>query len=313
MKENRKKISMSTPGSTTTMAIHSMDEGAILEVLSQHGLISPEQKQDVIRLNHETGMPPGQILVRKRILKEKQLYKFICKDLGMNPTKPYSTRSFTISGLTVSKFRTSGDFYGIFPMADGRIALTLSDVSGKGLEAGILAILLGNLLREGIQMQNIVPNAIMKKINLASRTFFGVDQFATFVVMLLDLYSGTVEYCAAGSPPILVYRRKEGIVEEIDQRNIPVGIYEDFQFKGNALNLDKGDMLLAYTDGAFEARGIRGEMYGVPRLKNAMLKLRNKKLTRILTGLKSDMRRYSFFRGLADDTTYLAIERHKKR
>lgn len=290
-----------------------MDEVAILGVLSEHKLITPEQKQEVVQIHNETGRPPGKILIQKRILNEKQLYRFICKDLGMNPSKTYSTRSFTLGGITVSKFRTGGDFYGIFPMADGRIAMTLSDVSGKGLEAGILAILLGNLLREGIQMQNIVPNAIMKKINLASRSFFGNDQFATFVVMLLDLYSGTVEYCAAGSPPILVYRNKEQIVEEIDQRNIPVGIYEDFQFKGNSLNLDKGDFLLAYTDGAYEARGWRGDMYGVERLRAAVLRHREKKLLRMLTGLKKDMRRFSFPRGLADDTTYLAILRHKKR
>ncbi|MEQ8351649.1 MAG: PP2C family protein-serine/threonine phosphatase [Leptospiraceae bacterium] len=303
----------SSIGSNRATAIRSLDEIAILEVLTDHGLITPEKKQEVVDLYNETGKPPGHILVRKRILQEKHLYKFICKDLGMNPTRPYSTRSYTIAGLTVPKFRTSGDFYGIFPMSDGRIALTLSDVSGKGLEAGILAILLGNLLREGIRMQNIVPNAIMKKINLASRSFFGEDQFATFVVMLLDLYSGTVEYCAAGSPPILVYRHKEGIIEELDQRNIPVGIYEDFQFKGNSLNLDKGDMLLAYTDGAFESRGLRGDMYGVHRLKNAFLRLKDKKLSRLLSGLKSDMRRFSLLRGLADDTTYLSIVRHRKR
>ena len=294
-------------------AVRNLDEVAILGVLLDHGLITSDQKEDVVRIYNETGQPPGNILIRKKILNEKQLHKFICRDLGMNPTKPYLTRSYTISGLTVSKFRTGGDFFGVFPMANGRIALTLSDVSGKGLEAGILAILLGNLLREGIQMQNMVPNAIMKKINWASRSFFGVDQFATFVVMLLDLYSGTVEYCAAGSPPLLVYRHRDQYVEEMDQRNIPVGIYDDFQFRGNSLNLDKGDMLLAYTDGAFEARGIRGEMYGVDRLKAAIMKLKNRKLGRLLTGLKGDMRRYSFLRGLADDTTYLAIERHKKR
>ena len=290
-----------------------LDEVAILGVLSDHKLITPAQKQEVIDLHNETGTPPGQILIRKRILNEKALYKFICKDLGMNPDKPYGTRSFTIAGLTISRFKTSGDFYGIFPMAHGRIAVTLSDVSGKGLEAGILAILLANLLREGIQMQNIVPNAIMKRINLASWNFFGADQFATFVVMVLDLYSGTVEYCAAGSPPLLVYRHRDQYVEEVDQRNIPVGIYDDFQFKGNRLNLEKGDMLLAYTDGAFEARGISGDMYGVPRLKHALMRFKDRKLSRLLSGLKGDMRRFSFFRGLADDTSYVAIVRHGKR
>lgn len=291
----------------------SMHPRYILNLLRDYGLLTDADAGRVLKIHEETDAPPGQILIHEKLIKEKQLFKLISSDLGMNTTGVFEDRNYEISAKSIARFGVNGDFYGLFQIDPGRIVLTLCDVSGKGLEAGILAILLAQLLREDIHMKSFVPKAIMKKINVASANFFGADQFATFIVMMIDMYSGTVEYSAAGAPPILHYRFREHEVWEIDQRNIPIGIDRDFQFKGSLLALEKGDILLMFTDGAFEAQNRKGEFYGLDRIRSNLLHIYTRDAGKVVKYLMRLMRRFSLFKGLADDTTYIAIKRRVKR
>ncbi|MBI3395070.1 MAG: serine/threonine-protein phosphatase [Spirochaetia bacterium] len=282
---------------------------SFLDVLIEHGLLSPENRARVEEIHRATGESHAQILVNEKILNEKQLYSFIQNRLGMNPQVLYSDRNFRVAGLTVPKFSVSGDFYGCFPLDEGRIAITLSDVSGKGLEAGILAIVLANLLRNSIRMKNTIPSTIMRKINGLSKEFFGDAQFATFMVLIMDVQSSTVEFCCAGTPPILIYRQREKIVEEMEVTGIPIGIFNDFLFTGRRAQLNRGDVILLYTDGAYEAQNWKGEFYGLERVKRSLQRNGRKPADRILNALKRELRLFSAFKGLNDDTTFIVIKK----
>ncbi|HMW58790.1 MAG: serine/threonine-protein phosphatase [Leptospirales bacterium] len=286
-----------------------MDEDHILTLLAEHALIREDQAARVKEIHASTGRPTGSILLSERFLDEKQLYAFICQDLGMNPASVYQDKFYEISGLTIPKFEVSGDFYGSFMLDEGRIALTLSDVSGKGIEAGLLAILLANILRTGVRMKNIIPSMILRKVNHASTRFFGEEQFATFIVLILDMHSGTVEFCCAGSPPILVYRRRENYVEQLEVKGIPVGIYDDFLFNGSRTSIEKGDVILMYTDGAYENQNFRNEYFGLRRVKDSLRKNSPRTARKIIHAIKREIKLFSMFRGLNDDTTFVSIKR----
>ncbi len=286
---------------------------SVLEILKDHRLISVEDADRVLNVSQETGNPIGRLLVDLKILNEKELYLFICNNLGMNPTFMYSDRRFDVAGLTIPKFQVSGDFFGYFPLEEGRIAITLSDVSGKGLEAGLLAIELANVLRESIRMKSVIPSVMMRKVNQISQEFFGAEQFATFIILILDMHSGTVEFCCAGSPPILVFRSREKIVEEMEVKGIPVGIYSDFLFNGGRCNLNTGDIMLLYSDGAYECQNVKGEFYGVERIKNNLVKSHTRSARGLLHKMRREIKFFSLFRGLNDDTTYIAIKKNRER
>ncbi len=288
-----------------------MELTGFLDVLVEHGLITKKDSEQVAALSEATGESAGEILVRSKFLNEKQLYSFIQNQLGMNPQVLYEDKKFSVAGLTVPKFSVSGDFYGAFPLDEGRVAITLSDVSGKGLEAGILAILLANLLRQSVRMSNTIPSTIMRKINLLSKEFFRAEQFATFIVMIVDFQTSTVEFCCAGSPPILVYRKQGGEVEELEVTGIPIGIFHDFLFTGRRCALNRGDVILLYTDGAYEAQNWKGEFYGIERIKKSFKRNVRKAADRLLLALKRELRLFSAFRGLNDDTTFIVIKKNE--
>lgn len=285
----------------------------VINILKDYGLIDAAQADrlfSLIQANPE--LPVGRLLINERMLNEKQLYRFICKNLGMNPNFIFSDRNYDIAGLTVPKFSVSGDFYGYFPLDEGRLAITLSDVSGKGLEAGLLAIELADLLKQSIKMKSVIPSTLMRKVNTISKEFFGEEQFATFIILILDMHSGTVEFCCAGSPPILVYRAREKRVEELDVKGIPVGIYSDFLFNGGRCNLATGDILLMYTDGAYEAESIKKQFYGIERIKKNLIRWSSKPTRKILSHFWRDLKIFTLFKGMNDDTTYIAIKKNRE-
>lgn len=281
----------------------------VLSIIHEYGLITEADVQEVLSRHQATGKSHGHILVESGILNEKQLYKFIVDELGMNPDFNYEDRKFNIAGLSIPRFQINGDFYGIFDLGEGKIAVTLSDVAGKGLEAGLLALRLAYLLRKEINLKTIVPATILNQINKASFEFFRSDKFATFIVFILDLYNGTAEYSCAGSPPILVYRHKQKAIESLEVAGIPIGILDDYNFPGRKLSLEKGDAVLFYTDGAYEVENLKGTMFGYDRIKEVFFKNATLPAKKIVQQILGKIKRFSFLKGLNDDTTFVAIRK----
>ncbi len=281
----------------------------LLEIIKEYGLITQKDIDHVLELEKDTGESHGRILVNSGILDEKSLYRFIVQDLGMNPDYNYEDRKFNIAGISIPHQKINGDFYGIFDLGEGKIVVTLSDVSGKGLEAGMLAIRLSYMLRKEINLKNIVPATILNRINRASMEFFRSDKFATFIVFILDLHRGTAEYSCAGNPPILVYRSKTREIESLEVAGIPIGILDDYSYPGRKLSLEKGDAVLFYTDGAYEVQNIRGTMFGYERIKDVFLRNASLSAAKMMKNILRKVKNYSFLRGLNDDTTFVAIRK----
>lgn len=290
-----------------------MHDSDILEVLFEYGLLPSDQHPEIIEKAKARNLPLGAFLVKNRFLSEKALYRFIVDDLGMNSSHTFKFRDYRIQGKTISKFRTNGDFFGIFPLPNSRVAVTLCDVAGKGIEAALLTLLLAKLLRGGIDMTSVLPASFMKKINQVSRAFFEIDRYSTFVLVIVDLLTGIVEYSAAGSPPIFRYDYKEDSVSELELPNIPIGIFDDFQFRGSRTDLNSGDSLLIFSDGAYEGENLRGKPYGIPRLKRMFKSLAQETTTKIFSQLIFNWRMHEIFKRQADDTTFVLIRRIRKK
>lgn len=282
----------------------------LLSIIQSYDILTEAQINHVLELQ-KTNESQGQALIRSGYLNEKSLYKFVRNNLKLNPDYNVTHKGYNIAGFTKPRYSVSGDFYGIFDLGEGRIAVTLSDVAGKGLEAGILAIRLSHMLEKerDINMRSIVPGTIIRRLNRTSYEIFTSDKFATFVVLILDTYNDTVEYSCAGSPPVLLYRAKTRTVEEMDVSGIPIGIERDFQYKGRSMGLSRGDTILLYTDGAYEAEDIFHRFYGFDRIKSNFLKHAGMPPRKMIRRMLQNVRYHSFFRGLNDDTTFVAIKK----
>jgi serine phosphatase RsbU (regulator of sigma subunit)/anti-sigma regulatory factor (Ser/Thr protein kinase) len=143
--------------------------------------------------------------------------------------------------------RVGGDFYDAFELPDGRIALTIGDVTGHGLEA---AVIMGEI-RQGLRaasFESAEPAAILDRAN---RLFVasGRTVFVTAIFGILDPVTGRFVYATAGHPSPFV--ASNGTVRRLPASGLPIGLRDD-EGVDFALRLHAPSTLVLFTDGLME-------------------------------------------------------------
>ncbi len=143
--------------------------------------------------------------------------------------------------------RVGGDFYDAFELPDGRVALTIGDVTGHGLEAAVIMGEIRQALRAA-SFESADPSAILDR---ASRLLIasGRSVFVTAIVGVLDPVTGRFAYSTAGHPPPLVDDGKE--LRRLPSAGLPIGL-RDEQGVDFALRLRAPCTLVMFTDGLME-------------------------------------------------------------
>lgn len=157
-----------------------------------------------------------------------------------------------------------GDFFQIVPKGkDGSSLIVFGDVTGKGLQAGMLVALIVGAIRSSAQHDNN-PQRILEALNeqLCER-----ESSSATCMVLRFLPDGTVELANAGQlPPYL-----NGTEMQIEGA-LPLGILPGMDFPVTTFCLEPGDSLLMMSDGVVEAQNERGELFGFERIEQMLRK-----------------------------------------
>ena len=168
-----------------------------------------------------------------------------------------------------------GDFLHVYSdERTGQIALTILDVSGHGLAAALTVNrLFGEL--ERICAENpdhVTPSLLMSGLNrYVNLVMSDHSLYATAACLLLDPRKKTLNWSVAGHPPPLL-RRQNSTVEDLECTSVILGALkpELFDPDEQSTSFQHGDVVLVYTDGAFESRNSHGEFFGIKRLRETM-------------------------------------------
>jgi serine phosphatase RsbU (regulator of sigma subunit) len=157
-----------------------------------------------------------------------------------------------------------GDFYDFVQLGSGEWAGVLADVSGKGISAALLSsMVLGALsmeFRSGAQ-----PQEVLCRVNqlLCERSL--PFQFVTLFLFLLNS-DGIGQFIGAGHTPAYLFRSATGKIEKLFSDSHFLGMFDTASYPSCAFRLDKGDILVVYSDGLTDAQNHRQEMFGEKRL-----------------------------------------------
>lgn len=172
---------------------------------------------------------------------------------------------FDIFGHMRPALEVAGDFFDVFKLGDGRLAVLIADVSGKGLAAALFAAQASALLRAHCHQTHEPDDAIhLANQVLCERNL--EDMFVTCILAVIVPETGAVAFVNAGhcSPVVL---RADGKVEQIITQPDPIlGIVSDFTWKRHHFNLAPGDRFLFYSDGFSEAQTQTGAMLGTEKV-----------------------------------------------
>ena len=204
---------------------------------------------------------------QERIRRELELGRQIQHD--MLPQAPLRLGLTEIKGVSVPAREVGGDFFNYFALADGRIALLVGDVSGKGVGAALLMANIQASLRTRLALgQDLAAIARELDVDIEGNTPGPV--YATLFVGILDPATRELRYVNAGHNPQYVLRTT-GALERMSSSGLPVGLLAGHGYAEARVQLGAGDLLFFYTDGCVEAENEAGEMFGAERLESLLV------------------------------------------
>src|ERR1700692_3592372 len=208
-----------------------------------------------------------------------------------------------VSGCNFPCLAVGGDYFDVFPIAEGRTAFLLADVSGKGLGAAIVTTMLQGAL-SGMTL-GTDPARVFNHVNRFLCDHSEVGRYATMFFGILD-EDGEMDYINAGHPsPFLI---RHGVVEEpFTEGSYPVGLVQDAEYVTARVKLEPGDTLILFSDGVTEAMDPGEELYGVPRLREVLTGQSDCALDKLQKSILESVENFSKGAHQADDLTLLIV------
>jgi sigma-B regulation protein RsbU (phosphoserine phosphatase) len=158
-----------------------------------------------------------------------------------------------------------GDFYDAFPVGPDEYCVAIGDVSGKGVPAALFMVRTMTLLRTELLKDQPIEEAL-GRLNVLLCQDNPTCMFATLIVGVLNKLTGVFHYVNAGHERIVFAEQGRSYRPLAPPRGIFVGIDPGARYEAASLTLEKGDLLLLYTDGVTEAMNPGRELYTLERL-----------------------------------------------
>ena len=200
-----------------------------------------------------------------------------------------------------------GDLFD-FTLRGDRLFFCIGDVCGKGIPAALVMAVTRSLFRSYVAAEHN-PERMVMHINAAMCDGNKNNMFVTMFIGELDLKTGQLVYCNAGHEPPLLFG--ETLVRLPADRQLPVGIFEDVEYKSREMQLAPRHSLLLFTDGLSEAMNGDGTLFGIERIMQAAQRLEDSDQTgpqQIVEGMTAAVHDYVGDAVQNDDLTLLAIK-----
>ncbi len=210
---------------------------------------------------------------------------------------------FAVSSVHTPCHAVGGDYLDVFPLDEDRTAILVADVSGKGLGAALLATMLQGALT-GMTL-GADPVRVIQQINRFLCEHAEVERYATMFFGILHA-NGELRYICAGHPSPLILHCGE-TAELVTHPCFPMGLMPDATFTAATKMLEDGDTIVLFSDGVTEALNPEQEMFGVPRLQDAIAAKGNAPLEQLQEAVLQSVGNFTRGASQSDDITLLLV------
>ncbi len=227
---------------------------------------------------------------------------------GLLANIPRSTEDVEVAHIYLSareRAQLGGDFLDFFTIEGVGAAFIIGDLSGHGLEAASDSLMLRSLFRGFMREDPSIINA-MERVNNVLDDEFDIGQFATALAVTYKL-SGELDIVNAGHPFPIICKSGEEKVCHIEDSDPALAIAKGSKYSSTSVNLEPGDVFVAFTDGILEARNLE-EVFGEERAMLSVERMRGESARAIAEHLVDDALRFSGGR-FTDDVAVLVLKR----
>ena len=224
----------------------------------------------------------------------------------LTPSVPSALGGLDAGAVLRPSTMVGGDFFDIVPMGE-RVAIAVGDVSGKGIPAALLMVMVRTLLRE-IARSLAEPAEVLTRLNASLCRDMPPSMFVTMVLAVVAPDQvGRVALASAGHPePILV--RKGMAPKAVTVGGMIMGVFDEALFEEAVVDLEPGDSLVLLTDGVIEAPGADGKRASLDRVLQTLDLARGERAQAQAEALTGGLLAEAAGR-MADDMTAFVLKR----
>ena len=215
---------------------------------------------------------------------------------------------FEIAGEIFPVRHLSGDFFKVMEL-DSVLGITVGDIAGKGLTAGIWQAHLMDLIQRSART-NLPPADVVAAVNRELCRDKNEPPIAALFFARLDPQSGELVYCSAGLPPPLLLRRDKS-VERLEKGGPMLGALKEAKYEAGSVCLNPGDLLIAYSDGVTECRNSLDEEFEMERLTAAAKAVGGASANQVLFSTLGAVLDFADTCSPGDDLTLLVVRRRE--
>jgi phosphoserine phosphatase RsbU/P len=242
---------------------------------------------------------------RERLEQELQLASEIQQ--RFQPTTSPQVPGYEMQGISFPCYEIGGDYYDFIKREDGRLIITLGDVSGKGTAAALLM----SSLHAAVHAQAASHHSLVETIGavnnyLAENT--PTNRFVTLFYAELDPQTGGLSFINAGhNPPLIIHAA--GTTENLASGGLPLGIRPNAEYREGRTQLHNSDVLVIYSDGVSEAVSPQGEEFGTHRLYDVVSRHLDASAAGIRDRIEAALTKWAQGTPAADDITLVIVKR----
>ena len=229
---------------------------------------------------------------------------------GFFPQQTPDLEGYEIAGCSIPAKDVGGDYYDFIPIAEpNQYGFVVADVTGKGVPASLLMATMRATLRANIQNN---PRDIVQALAQVNGDIYRdspIDKFITSIYCNLDYKRHELSYVNSGHNPPYIVRTADKRVEELDQGGLMLGIMEEIDLPKATLSINKGDILMLFSDGVTEATNRAGELYSEENFKEWLLNHSQLSAEKMKKALLKTLQEYAEGSSQSDDITFIILKR----
>lgn len=230
---------------------------------------------------------------------------------GLLPFEPFEQGGTSVHAVMRPANTVGGDYFDVIELPEGRLAVTVGDVAGKGMPAALLMALLQGSLRT-LLSAGFRGADLMAKLNGHLYTNIPSNRLITLFYAEYEPASGRLAYVNAGhNPPFLL--RRDGSAEPLKATGMALGVVADATFDAPTVSLELKERLFLYTDGITEAFDPRDNEYGEDRLLAFLARSVGLGHRELIEAVRGDVLAFCGTAAPRDDMTLLVLAREEVR
>ena len=206
-------------------------------------------------------------IVNREIKMSSQIITSIQENIDHPKTEKVDT-----GYLMVPAHNIGGEFIDMIRLTEKRHLFVVGDLSGKGIAASMNMVILKSVIRTYLAEIHDFKELVVKLNNFIRESFRKGTIFAGLFA-LIDFETDTMYYINCGIPALMLYTQVYNNVIEIQGSGHILGFVKDLSpfVSVKTTKLNKGDVILACTDGLVQSHSLRGEQFGKERIQQCIL------------------------------------------